>query len=339
MDAFTIAKKDLKALTNEKTIILAILLLLAISSLSKIIAIGLTILYSPSVQSEIRLGLVGEAPLFESRTPCVKYKSLDSALLALKKGEVDAVLLINENISGTNYIDVFIPKEEIKSIKIIPTLRKILTEYQDRLRAERGIPTLNIKAYNGKEYVEIPEGFSLQFEIIYLVLIPLMAILTAVISSIYVIDVFCEEFEKNTIELLLCCVSIGNFVAGKVLSTFIVSLSLTSFWIAGLIANGIEINVPLTFASSVFFYLLIISLALLTVIKFKRRTEAQFVFSVVMFPVILSLISLNPSPLTLIVKSSLSMVDAATSLSISVSFVLFLVTLILLRRSLQGVFG
>jgi len=338
MDALKIAKKDLKALTNEKTIILAILLLLAISSLSKIIATGLTILYSPSVQSEIRVGLVGEAPLFESLTPCLKYKTLDSALLALKKGEVDAVLLINENVSGTNYVDVFIPKEEIKSVRIIPTLRKILMEYQDRLRAERGIPTLVIKAYNGKSYVEIPEGISLQFEVIYVVLIPLMVILVGVISSIYVIDIFCEEFERNTIELLLCCVSTWNLVVGKILSALVLSILLTIFWIGGLIANGIGIDILPTFASSLSFYLLMISTALLTVVKFRRRAEAQFVFSIIMLPVILSLILLNPSPLTSVIKSSLSIVDTTVLLSVPISLILFFPSLILLRRSLELAF-
>jgi len=162
--------------------------------------------------------------------------------------------------------------------------------------------------------------------------------LVGVISSIYVIDIFCEEFERNTIELLLCCVSTWNLVVGKILSALVLSLLLTIFWIGGLIANGIGIDVLPTFASSLSFYLLVISIALLTVVRFRRRAEAQFVFSVIMLPVILPLILLNPSPLTSVIKSSLSIVDTTVLLSVPISLILFFPSLILLRRSLELAF-
>ncbi len=331
MDAFKIAKKDLRALSKEKTIILAILLVLAISSLSKIVAMGLTILYSPSVQSNIHIGLVGKAEVFESVTPCVRYKNLDSAIKALKNNEIDVVLLINENAKGRSYVDAFIPENDIKAIKVIPALRKILIEYQDRLRAEKGIPVINIKAYDGRRYVDIPEGFSLQFEIIYLVLIPLMAILTAVISGIYIIDILSEEIERGTIDVLLCCIDAKDIVAGKVLSTLFLAAILTLFWIAGLIANKIEINAALTFLASFSIYIPVISAALLTVVRFKKRAEAQFVFSVIMIPLIFLLLS----PLISIAKASLSEIDRAMLLYLFMAVVFLLASVIILNRSIE----
>ncbi len=324
MDAVKIAKKDLKSLTKEKTIVLAIMLLISISSLSQIIAFGLTVLYSPSVHTEIRIGLVGSGIVFERVANPIHFKNLEKALLSLKKGEIDVVVVLKENSSGINYIDVYIPREEFKAVKIMPSLRDVMMKYQDELRKCMGIPVLSLRTLDSEgRYLNIPEGISIQFRVIYTVLIPLLAILTAIIVGVYVIDIFCEEIEKDTIELLLCCVNVRDIVFGKMLAVFIVSIILTVVWIIGLLLNGVMINVSLTILSSFIFYLMVVSLALLTVNFSIRREKSQLVFSLIIIPLILSFLAFNPSPLSLIVKSSLSIFDSSVLIFAIVDVILF----------------
>jgi len=304
------ALKDLKALTREKTILLAILLLISISSLAQIIAMGLSILYSPSFYQKVDIGLVGNAPIFESIAKPVKYKSLDKALEDLRKGKIYAVVVLNENATGVNYVTVYIPKEDVKAIKVIPYLRIILMDYQDRLRSLKGIPILRVQAYDfSGNRIDVPEGISVKFRFIYTVLIPLLVVLTAVILGVYVVDVMCEELETKTIDVLAISVSLRDVVVGKVIASIVVALLLTSMWILALIVNGISIDVPLTAFSAFTFYHLFIPIALITSAIVKNRERSQLVFSLTAIPIILLFLSFGKSPLGLVVKSSLSTFD------------------------------
>jgi len=323
MHALKIAKKDVLSLMKEKTIALAVLLLISISSASQIIALGLTYLYSPSFGEEITIGLVGNAPLFEEIANPLKFESLDLAILSLKRGEIDAVVVLNENMSGTNYVEVFIPKEEFKAIKVIPELRRIFMEYQDKMREYRGIPTLKIRAFDNG-YVEVPEGISIRFRFMYTVLIPLLATLTAIILGVYTIDIFFEE--KRVIEVLLCCVKLRDVVLGKVIAVSTVSILLTLVWILGLILNGVEMNL-MAFASSYILYVMSVSLAMITIRLSRDREESQLMFSLILIPLLLSFLTINPSPLSLIVKSSLSIFDSSFFLFLVIDLTIFLMAL------------
>ena len=234
---------------------------------------------------------------------------MEEALASLKNGEVDAVVLLNETLNETNYIDVYIPKEDVKAVKVIPALRKILMDYQDTLRAYKGIPILRVKAYDlsGKP-IDVPEGISIQFRFMYTALIPLIVILTAIILGVYVIDIL---YEERCLEVLLCCVRLRDVVLAKILAVTFVSAVLTATWLLGLIANGVSINVPLTVLSSYTTYILSVSIAMM-VFRFSRnREEAQLVYSLIFIPLILSFLTFDPSPLSLVVKSALSIFDFA----------------------------
>ncbi|ADB58027.1 ABC transporter permease family protein [Archaeoglobus profundus] len=321
MDALNIAKKDLRALAKERTVLVAVLLLISLSSLSQIVAMGLTILYSPSSSANIKIGLVGSAPIFERIAHPVKFDSLEEALASLKVGEVDAIIVLNESLKEINYVDVYIPKEDVKAVKVIPALRKILMDYQDTLRAYRGIPILKVGTYDlsGKP-VDVPEGISIQFRFMYTALIPLIVVLTSIILGVYIIDILYEEL--GCLEVLLCCVRLRDVILAKILAVTFVSAALTATWLLGLIANGVSINVPLTVISSYITYILSVSVAMI-VFRFSRnREEAQLIYSLIFIPLILSLLTFSPSPLSLIVKSSLSIFDLAIVAFLAIDLIL-----------------
>ncbi len=305
MESLTIALKDLRSLRRERTIGLVLALLLFVASFSSLVVTGITLLYSPTGYANARVGLVGNARIFETIVHPVVYEDLAPALRDLTNGKLDAIVVFNENVSSVNYITVYVPKEDVKAIKAILFLRKKLEEYQNVLRRIRGIPTLRIVAYENGRVVEVPEGYSLKFKFVYVMLIPLLALTTAVVSSAFVIDSVCEEFEKNTVEVLLTAVDLSDVVIGKVTASLILSTTLTVFWMIMLTLNGIEIHDPLsTFLATLSVCLFMTSLALLSVSYEPVREKAQILFSLAVISFIVVMFSFPSSPLGALARAS-----------------------------------
>ncbi len=315
MASLVIAKKDLKSLFREKTVVLTLLLLVALSSLSQIVATGLVFLYNPSFEFKARIGLVGNAPIFERVANPMRFENLSSALNGLRKGYVDAVVVLNENPKGVNYVEVYVPKEEVKSIRVIPYLKRVFEEYQTVLRELNGIPVLNVRSYDTEgRPISVPEGISLKFRFIYVVLIPTVVVLCGIIVGIYTIDVLYEELKTS--EVLLTSVGVKDVVIGKIVAVFTVSLMLTLVWILGFVANGVNVSIASVFPSLTF-CILSSSIAMMVFGFSESREQAHLIYSLLFIPLILSFLTFTPSPLSLSVRLSLGILDDCLTFAIA----------------------
>jgi len=313
--SLVIAKKDLKSLFREKTVVLTLLLLVALSSLSQIVATGLVFLYNPSFEFKARIGLVGNAPIFERVANPMRFENLSSALNGLRKGYVDAVVVLNENPKGVNYVEVYVPKEEVKSIRVIPYLKRVFEEYQTVLRELNGIPVLNVRSYDTEgRPISVPEGISLKFRFIYVVLIPTVVVLCGIIVGIYTIDVLYEELKTS--EVLLTSVGVRDVVIGKIVAVFTVSLMLTLVWILGFVANGVNVSIASVFPSLTF-CILSSSIAMMVFGFSESREQAHLIYSLLFIPLILSFLTFTPSPLSLSVRLSLGILDDCLTFAIA----------------------
>ncbi len=327
MESVKIAVKDLRSIRKEKTILVIMLLLFFVASFSSLIIIGLTFLYSPMGYATAKIGLVGNAPIFSSLVHPIRYNSLEKALEDFVNGKIDAVVVFNENVTGTNFITIYLPKEDIKAIRATLYLRRKLMEYQDVLRRIKGIPTLNLKVYEDGKEIEVPEGFSLRFRFIYVMLIPLLAVTTAIISSAFLIDSICEEIETGTLDVLLSILDLKDVIAGKLLASFILSVFLTIFWMVMLAVNGIRICNPalaMITVLSICFIMTAISLAISAFMM--DREKSQLVFSIVAVSVIMLMFSTPISPIGLLVRisagSSFSVIELTVYLTASLLAIL-----------------
>lgn len=315
MASLVIAKKDLKSLFREKTVVLTLLLLVALSSLSQIVATGLVFLYNPSFEFKARIGLVGNAPIFERVANPMRFENLSSALNGLRKGYVDAVVVLNENPKGVNYVEVYVPKEEVKSIRVIPYLKRVFEEYQTVLRELNGIPVLNVRSYDTEgRPISVPEGISLKFRFIYVVLIPTVIVLCGIIVGIYTIDVLYEELKTS--EVLLTSVGVRDVVIGKIVAVFTVSLMLTLVWILGFVVNGVNVSIASVFPSLTF-CILSSSIAMMVFGFSESREQAHLIYSLLFIPLILSFLTFTPSPLSLSVRLSLGILDDCLTFAIA----------------------
>ncbi|RLI79481.1 hypothetical protein DRP05_03785 [Archaeoglobales archaeon] len=300
-----IALKDLKAMFKERTFVSILLLLIFVASFSSVITFGILALYNPdyigfAVEKNVNVAIVGDAPILERIVEAKKYDSLSNALSDFYNGKIDAIIVLNENLSS-NYVKVYLPKEEIKAIQASLFIKEKLIEYERKLKELNGIPNFDLAFYFNNKQIEIPEGISVAFKFIYVVLIPLLMFTTAICCGGLVIDSISEELETRTMDLLKIAASPSQIFGGKILASVILSLILTPTWIGLLILNGIEINnLILVILLSLSFSMILTSIAYSVVTFVKDRERSQLTFSIISV-LLMPLLFTNPySPTSLI---------------------------------------
>ena len=96
-----IARRDVRSLSREKTIVLALLIQLFVAGFSSFLVVGLTSLYDPGAvaSGEVELAVTGDArdELLEAArehqgADAVEYENPDEAELAFEQRRVDAML-------------------------------------------------------------------------------------------------------------------------------------------------------------------------------------------------------------------------------------------------------
>ena len=289
-----VAIKDLKEMMKERTFVSVVMLILFVASFSSVLTYGLLILYNPTalgVTPSVRVAVVGSC---EIRGECM---SMNDAVGAFNTGRVDAIAIF-EKIGNKTYVKIVLPQDEVKAVQALLYLKKELVGYEKRLRNERGIPNFHVDVYSDGRKVRIPDGASMVFRFVYLILIPLLAMTTAVIAAGMTIDSICEELERGTIDLLLTSPLSDRVISvGKVLAPLILSTLLIPVWLLLLVVNRVEIyNFPVVFLQSLSLSALFISIAYLISVQFRDRERSQLVFSLIAASSLPAMISLRISP-------------------------------------------
>ena len=250
MSWLNVMAKDVRSALKERTFISIVLLQLFVAGLASIITIGMMVLYNPMflTANQAKVGLVGDAPVLAGvLKPEKRYKGLNDAFEDFYAGEIDAIVYLPEENTSENYITVYLPKEEVVAIAATSYLREKLMEYEARLRSMNGIPgKIPIKIYSpDMREIEEPNGISSSFKFIYMVLIPLLVITTALSAGGLFIDLMSEEVESRTAHVLLSTpLRPWEIIAGKVAAALALSAFLTPVWLVLLMVNGIDIARP-----------------------------------------------------------------------------------------------
>ncbi len=275
--------RDIRLLLRERTFASILFFLIFTASFASLVTYGLVFLSSPqSVHfTSLNVGVVGDCPILKSVIGGRSYDNLEDALSDFSAGVIDAIVYLpKENVSGTNYVTVYLPKDELVTFVAASFLKDKLEIYEAKLREARGINVVKLVVFSEKQ-VSYYKGFSTAFKFIYVALIPLLVLTTAIVSSGVLIDSTTEEFETGSVEVLMSApISMKKLLAYKLLSSGIISLSLTAFWILLLRVNSIEVhNLPIFFLSAASVYFIFNSIALLTSAHFKDRERSQLFFS------------------------------------------------------------
>ncbi len=278
--------RELRSVVRERTLVSVVLLIVFVAAFSSVVTIGLLYLSNPELSNvRAKIAVVGECVIDGE---CMGY---DEAMEAFESGEVDAVVIIGR--ADRVYVRLVLPSNDFRAVPALVAAKKELLDYQNELRKAAGIPTLDVSFYYDTSEIDVPKGSSTIFKFVYLVLIPLLCVTTAIVAAGMVIDSVCEEFERGTVEVLAASpVSCRKVAAAKLLSPILLASLLTVLWLALLAVNRIYIyQFHLVFAASLSISVLFASLAFAIAAKLKDRERSQFVFSIIaagLLPLLLS---------------------------------------------------
>lgn len=346
-----IARKELRSLINEKTLVLAILIQLFIASFSSFLVIGLTSFYDPeSIGADIgnvNLGVYGDREnglvkmLEEDRRVKLRYyTSFIDAKDQFLDNRIDGILVVPnmpENSSDAIKIDLFLPENDLRSTLITVHLKEPLEEFEQQLRLDdiEKLPPV------AKLNIEGAKSTSSYFEFIYGLLIPLLMFTPAFISGGLIIDLITEEFDHKTIDLLrIAPITTSEIIQGKLLLSTIISPVQAFAWVALLTLNGIAIyNVTALLILVTAITGLLVFFGAILSLQFKERGQVHFMYSILLL-LLFTISSLMPnSPFNLTAKLSVGSVDMSGFMMLGFYIVILIPLYLVMRRSIYSLEG
>jgi ABC-2 type transport system permease protein len=300
-----IVKKELRSVTREKTIMIAIIIQLVIASFSSAILVGLLSFYDPdsigvNFRIRIRLGIVGDtrSPLAEflkdRNVRVVAFPSSESAESAFEAGQIDAIVFVPET-SGIVDLKLFLPESETRSAVILMVLKGPLEDYENHLRKTHGVHV---------SYTDVEGKPSSTYEFRYSVIIPILMFFPAFVAGSMVVDSICEEFENHTLETLWSAPLSLNVVFGaKIAAALVLAMAQCTLWSMLLRLNRSHVlNLGLVLLlAAVVTAIIAVGSAFISV-YFKDRERSQFAYSLLIPLSIGASHLLYVSPMTLLTR-------------------------------------
>ncbi len=310
-----IAKKEMGSLFKEKTLVLALIVQLLIASFSSLLVIGLASFFDPSAlggyDEKVNVGFVGEGELKEfiqkSNVRPYYYQNIGTALADFNDNKIDAVVVIPpRGAESTEIIDleVYLPKSDIKGTFVTLQLKKPLEEYEAFVRDIRG---KRIGFEPVRLYVdEVPKKTSTYFEFIYGILIPLLVFTPVFISGGLIIDMFTEELERKTMELLLVSpLSFFEILNGKMLTAVVIVPMQVVLWLALVMLNGVEVyNIGIILLLISVIAVIIVLIGALVAVRYRERAISQYIYSQILIFLFLIGYLFADSPFNLVTRLS-----------------------------------
>jgi ABC-type Na+ efflux pump permease subunit len=245
-----VARRELRSLRAEKTIVLALLIQLFIAAFSSFLVVGLVSLYDPgSVEGYgMEVAVTGDGAAVEDLVAAADdvrgldataFGSADAAREAFDGGRVDAVL-VAETRENRVFVTALVPDGDVRTTVVVVQLRDALRSFERTRRAER-------TAFLRRTPLSLPPraDASPYFGFTYTVLLPLLLFLPVFIGGSIAVDSITEEVERGTLELLrVAPVTPEGIVDGKALAAAGLAPVQALAWVALLEANGTRVANP-----------------------------------------------------------------------------------------------
>lgn len=284
---YALVKKELRSVSREKTIMIAIIIQLFIASFSSVILTGLMSYYDPdsiaySTRVGIKVGIVGDggSPLMglltERNVDVATYPSPLDAENAFKLGTLDAVAFIPQDNGGPVDMKLFLPRSETRSTVILMILKEPLRRYEDTLRKNRGVQV---------KYSDLNGTPSTTYEFRYAFIVPLLLMFfPAFLAGSMVIDSVSQELEDHTLDTLWAApLSLNQILGAKIVGGLFLSIVQGALWSLLLRVNGICIQNlgPVLLLAAVITAMIAVVSAFISAC-FRDRERSQFVYSLFM---------------------------------------------------------
>ncbi|WP_459846602.1 ABC transporter permease [Halolamina salina] len=280
-----LARKELRSLADEKTIVLALLIQLFVAAFSSFLVVGLVSMYQPggvggvSVDAAVSgdaadelLATLDDQPGVDAR----EYDSPDAAAAAFRRGAVDATFRASHTDENRIEVAVTVPDENVRTTVTVVQVRDALRAFERDQRAGR-------VEYLGTAPLSLPPepASSPYFGFSYTVLVPLLLLLPAFIGGSITVDSLTEEIDRGTMELLrVSPLSPAGIVDGKLLASVLLAPAQAALWMALLTFNGTPVaNLPALLLLTTAFALAVSALGAAVALLSPERRAAQFLYS------------------------------------------------------------
>lgn len=307
MQAFmAMVGKELKAVTRERTIMIAIVIQLLIASFSSVIVVGLIAYYDPEsiaihTQATLRAGILGDPGsmlttyLRDKRVTVNAFASSDEAEAAFEAGIVDCVLHIPPVHDGVADLQLFLPESESRATVILMVLKEPLSRYENDLRQAAGVEL---------HYADVAGDPPTTYEFLYASIIPILLFFPAFIAGSMVVDSIAEEFEHHTLDTLLSApVTIHTVLGSKMAASLVLAAIQCLLWMLLLRLNHIYIQHPLTvLALAILVAALNALIAAFCGTYLRDRERSQFTYSLFIVIFVSGSYLLNASPISTLTR-------------------------------------
>jgi ABC-type Na+ efflux pump permease subunit len=279
-----LARRELRVLSAEKTILLALAIQLFIAAFSSFLVVGLVSVYNPGTEAAVLepVGVTGNASddLLETldERPGLRAREFateEAAMEAFAEGRVRAVL-VSEHRDDRIFVTALAPESELRTTLTVVQVREALRAYERDQRGER-LAFLDARPLDLPPQVESSPYYGFT----YTVLVPLLLFLPVFISGSIAVDSLTEEIERGTLELIrVAPVSMSEIVDGKLLAAAGLAPAQAAVWLGLLSLNGTRVAQPVLLLATVAALALAITgmgagVALLS----PDRRSAQFLYS------------------------------------------------------------
>jgi ABC-type Na+ efflux pump permease subunit len=276
-----VGRREIRSLSREKTIVLALLIQLVIAAFSSFLVVGLTSIYEPgAAEDDVVVGVTGE----ESDELIAAAASVDglqtrqydgdAASTAFDRNEIQAIATV-ERRGGRLAVDVEAPQSSLRKTLVVVQLRAALEELERTERLERS-DRLSFEPLPLPPSVDASPYFGFS----YTVLVPLLVFLPVFISGAVVVDSIAEEIERGTLELLrVTPATLVEIVEGKAgVMAALVPLQVL-LWVVLLELNDIAIsNVAaiVAFAGAVAVIAVVFAAAVALAVPVRQRAQLSY---------------------------------------------------------------
>ncbi|WP_220132453.1 ABC transporter permease [Natronomonas sp. LN261] len=341
MSKTTIAGREVRSLSREKTIVLALLIQVVIAGFSSFLVVGLTSLYEPGAAADdIVVGVTGEeAEALSAAAGDVeglevrRYDDRDAARAAFDANRVQATAHA-ERVGERTTVDVEAPQASVRKTFIVVQVRAVLEALERSERADRA-------AFRSTDPLSIPPSVdaSPYFGFSYTVLVPLLVFLPVFIAGAVVVDSLTEEVERGTLTLLrVTPASLLDVVDGKAGVMAALTPIQVALWLVLLSINDIAVaNVAPILAITTALGALAVAVAAGLAIAVPVRQRAQLSYSLGMLAAFTAAALLPEHPATTVARFAIDSPTLVTYAHLAGYVAASVAAVVALRRWIRGV--
>lgn len=318
-----IVKKIFKDLLRERSILFAIALQVFIIMTASIMLSNSVNIFDPDemLKQDTVIAITGDNLLVERLNESFEdsylenrqYPSEEEALMLFKENHVDGVISISRDEEHFPiYIDLHIPKGDVKSSIILSEAQSIFEVLENELREENLAEPEAIMLDKLKATERSNSVATQIFETLYSILIPFLLLMPGVLLGGMIIDILIEELEKKTLNILMLVISFKRYIFELIIATLSLSTIQVLVWQILISLQGISIsNLPWITILVILLNLIMFIFCVIITLAVMDKTKAQLMYSFIVLLLFASIPLSGINPIRVISRLAIGVVEVS----------------------------